>query len=564
MSENKLDEKELVSQPTTLDVTLYQHQLHSIWRMEYLEQHKHPQNNNIMTTGLGINSDPTGYGKTLSMIGLIVRDKMPWDLTVKEEIKYTQTFASKLITFTSVQQCRRVRPTLILVNTSLISQWESELSKSKLDVYKVAHIKDFKNFNLNHDVILVSLNIFNNLIAKVNATYGTVCWKRFIFDEPSNVRVPSMSPVISGFTWLVTATPEILYPKHRHCTRSYMHSLVRDIDGYHWGYHILSELKIQNSLEYIKQSFEMPPTNHITYQCFSPMVNTVRDSVSPKVRELLNANNIEGALDALGGKKTDNIVDLILKEKDREIKGAQVWIDYHNNMISGNEEKDVEHRKKIGEWTAKRDHLISQTKELKIKFEDMLNGNCSICVDSLKNPVMEPKCQNIFCGDCLLKWLVNSTTCPLCRTIINTSELIHIKEKGTIEEKKELKKQYLTKEQIILNILQKNKNKRFLIFSSYYESFNTIYTLLKENKYIFAEIKGQQSVIDRNISLFKKGEIPIIFLNSKYNGSGLNLQEATDIILYHEMDEYLQRQVIGRANRIGRTSSLTVHHLKFE
>ena len=38
-------------------------------------------------------------------------------------------------------------------------------------------------------------------------------------------------------------------------------------------------------------------------------------------------------------------------------------------------------------------------------------------------------------------------------------------------------------------------------------------------------------------------------------------EEATDIILYHEMNDNFVTQVIGRANRIGRTESLTVHHL---
>ena len=44
-------------------------------------------------------------------------------------------------------------------------------------------------------------------------------------------------------------------------------------------------------------------------------------------------------------------------------------------------------------------------------------------------------------------------------------------------------------------------------------------------------------------------------LNYINNGAGINLQEATDIILYHEMNEDLSTQIIGRANRIGREKS---------
>ena len=56
----------------------------------------------------------------------------------------------------------------------------------------------------------------------------------------------------------------------------------------------------------------------------------------------------------------------------------------------------------------------------------------------------------------------------------------------------------------------------------------------------------------------------MIFLNSNCNGAGINLQEATDIILYHKMTETTQNQIIGRANRIGRLECLNVHHLQVD
>ena len=63
------------------------------------------------------------------------------------------------------------------------------------------------------------------------------------------------------------------------------------------------------------------------------------------------------------------------------------------------------------------------------------------------------------------------------------------------------------------------------------------------------------------IDLFKSGKIPVLFLNSTFNGAGLNLTESTDIILCHQMTESQETQIIGRANRIGRTEKLNVHHL---
>ena len=49
----------------------------------------------------------------------------------------------------------------------------------------------------------------------------------------------------------------------------------------------------------------------------------------------------------------------------------------------------------------------------------------------------------------------------------------------------------------------------------------------------------------------------------RFNGAGINLEMATDIILYHEMPLAIREQVIGRALRIGRKEDLTVHNLVF-
>ena len=50
-------------------------------------------------------------------------------------------------------------------------------------------------------------------------------------------------------------------------------------------------------------------------------------------------------------------------------------------------------------------------------------------------------------------------------------------------------------------------------------------------------------------------------LNAINYGSGLNLQMATDIIIYHELELELETQVIGRAQRLGRKDPLNVYYL---
>ena len=44
----------------------------------------------------------------------------------------------------------------------------------------------------------------------------------------------------------------------------------------------------------------------------------------------------------------------------------------------------------------------------------------------------------------------------------------------------------------------------------------------------------------------------------------MNLEMTTDIIIFHKMNDELEKQVIGRGQRLGRTSQLNVHYLCYE
>jgi SNF2 family DNA or RNA helicase len=171
---------------------------------------------------------------------------------------------------------------------------------------------------------------------------------------------------------------------------------------------------------------------------------------------------------------------------------------------------------------------------------------------------MESSCQNIFCGECFLKWQQTNNTCPLCRNTTIPENLIYIKtedvDKKQLLDKKEIKK---TKKDHLYDII--SQKGQFLIFSEWNETFYAIRHIISDFSY--AELKGSINQRSKIIQDFKQGHIKILFLNSKNDGSGLNLQEVTDIIIYHQMDNRTQTQIIGRANRIGRKIPLNIHHL---
>ena len=72
---------------------------------------------------------------------------------------------------------------------------------------------------------------------------------------------------------------------------------------------------------------------------------------------------------------------------------------------------------------------------------------------------------------------------------------------------------------------------------------------------------GHVTTIQNAIDNFKKGTLRVLMLNSKNFANGLNLEMATDIILYHRMTQDMEQQVVGRGQRLGRTTPLNIHYL---
>ncbi len=540
----------MVQQPKNLSVSLFPHQLACIYNMEKLET-----NEPIITerytkqTKIGINGDATGYGKTLSMIGLIIRDKMEWNLHLPHVEENMNIESNGLIKTVVFNRYDKLPCTLILVSQSIIGQWEKELDKTKLKYISIVSKKYLDNLNItDYDVILVIPGMYNKLILD----YQNYVWKRFIFDEPGHLRVSSMKHIKAGFYWFVTATPNAIVFYHKDCK-----GFMKDMIGPYWfefNKHF-TDILIQNDPEFVKKSFSLPQITNYYYNCLQPVFDSIGDFVSDNIKSMIEANDIVGAISSLGGGKSSNIVEIIKEKKNKEIN------DIENKIVLYSNRNDEE---KIESYKNKKTHILKQLEEIDKRFNDMINGTCYICYENITEPVMEYNCQTILCGKCLLKWLQSNKTCPLCRHNINSKSLIYIcndsKQNGkTID--KSIDKKILTKNEQIIDIINKNKNGSFLIFSNYDNSFNSICNVLTENNIQFAQVKGNIKTRERNINLFKTKSIPVIFLNSNYNSAGINLQEATDIIIYHNMCDSTKNQIIGRAQRIGRTSPLNVHHL---
>ena len=74
-------------------------------------------------------------------------------------------------------------------------------------------------------------------------------------------------------------------------------------------------------------------------------------------------------------------------------------------------------------------------------------------------------------------------------------------------------------------------------------------------------VKGNKDVIAQTLKSFQKGDTNVLLLNSIQAGAGLNITAATHVILLHAMTHEEEKQILGRAYRLGRTEPLDVIRL---
>jgi hypothetical protein len=540
----------MITQPENLDIILFDHQLMNIERMEKLET-KEPiecVDFCVKNSDIGILSDKTGSGKSFCIIGLLCRDQMKWEIN-KPYIEYINlTKFGNLVKKYDIINLKKVNTNLIVTDNCIIEQWKEYLSFSRLRVYiitKNKHILEISNLN-DYDVILCNTKNFNSFISHNT----NIAWKRFIYDEPGHYKISKMKNINAGFTWFISATPNEILKLHRKSKNNFIKDkFLKDIFLQDDFNELLEGINIFNIESDIDKSFKLPDFTDLFYDCYLPIYNIIRGLVSTEIQVLIESNNIEEAIYKLGGEFTCNIIELIKSNMETQIETLI-------SLLDDTSDNDLKIMNKIST-------IKMKIQQLNSRYNDYIYQSCPICLETLDKPVLETTCQNLFCGKCILTWLQNNDKCPLCIQSITNKNIVLVNTGiNTVEINTKFKRK-LTKDDQVLQIIQDNINNKFIIYSQYIQSFKTIVKLFEKNNIKYIDMKGNLEDINSNILIYKNStDVNVLLLNCKFIGAGLNLQETTDIIFYHNVSNDLRTQVIGRAQRAGRHKKLYIHNLK--
>jgi len=112
---------------------------------------------------------------------------------------------------------------------------------------------------------------------------------------------------------------------------------------------------------------------------------------------------------------------------------------------------------------------------------------------------------------------------------------------------------------------QIEQTKRILIFSEFEGNVSQLGEAFRNaRKNELYPLKGSIGHITNLIEQYNSGDIKNLFLNATYCGSGLNLEKTDVVIIMHKMTQDNMNQVVGRAQRLGRTGRLDIYCLYAE
>jgi superfamily II DNA or RNA helicase len=557
-----------------INVKLKPHQLTALNKAIEMEKNgvirydlKHYNNIIELSTNIGIFGDIVGYGKTLIALALIASNK---EIHINPNLVETY-YNNKNYNYVAISTINNLIPKNVIKSTLVIVprgpvyiQWNEMIKKNTslkilaidnytfiktyLPKYDGTNEEDIINFFNNYDLILIKNTTLKLLFDNYNCIINK--WLRVIIDEAHDIINKLKIHIHYYYLWMISATYDKLFDKIRQSSNN---SLIIGKEMFNNSdYNNLFIVK--NNNVFIKKSFTLPEPVEKFYICKLPNnISVIKNFISETILDKINANDISGAIRELGGKhETEkDIIELVSREMKRELHNKEKEREYISNLDISNEEKAAKIKK-----------ISADIQNCEEKIQDLTDRitskTCSICMELITNPILI-ECTHIFCGGCLLKWLKTNKNCPNCRTNINSlDKLTAIVEENNFNENNE---EQLSKEETLLKILNSKPNGKFLIFSKNENTFDTIKLIL--NNYKYDMLKGNTSHMMNILNKFKNGELNIIFLNTQYAGSGIDISDATDVIIFHKMG-IDKEQAIGRAQRVGRTTELFIHNLCYD
>ena len=513
-------------QPANCKIRLKPHQLAMLKKCNNIES---------LNYKYGILADKPGAGKTYVLLSMILCDEVKGlNIIVVPQNIYTQwieaiqAFSDEL-TFTRY------------VNYEDISSlyYVPELPKS--------------------DIIITTALYYNIVADSLSSCASSV--KRVILDEIDSIDKCVQKKIDCEMMWFVSAS----YSKER--IENTLASSQNSID-----LAMEQDVTCKCDEDFVSTSFALEEPKQIDYICNSSYLDLM-------LKDLLDDKELQAAyasdFSLIARRTYKNVaqndkqaIDFLIKDLRMTIDGERVKLDSY--VKKGTDLNDIEMMNK-DECTQIIAECIDKLANIHKKIEKY--DLCVGCLDKFEDTKRTRTfcCQHDMCSKCIDNWYNKTLYCPYCRSKVEqTRHTLVSVGCGSVgcgsqpAATNQISATSRDKINMLLHLLRNQTGRKIIIFSDYSKIFNTITTLLNENGMRYVELDGGNvKALDKILHEYKFGGARVLMLNSAFYGCGMNLENTSDIIFFHKTDRIMYDQVIGRAQRPGRSGRLSVHNLLY-
>jgi hypothetical protein len=559
------------------------------------------ENNNICN--LGIMSDKPGTGKTYAILGLIY---------------YSQKKSNIIV----------VPQNIILQWCESINYFSNGKLKYKkfinyndiLDLYNV----DTKLFD--YDILLTTSLYYNLIATTMQSNFLNV--ERVFLDEIDSISSFIVNKINANFIWFVSASfnyeemgiytteiDKLLIPYITcKCNDDFINNtfnldkpniykiICKNIYLDHIFNGLVSndEFKLLNAMDYSKLKKKF--CNKIAQNEKEAIDYLVKDKIDIIEIEEIRINDINKMLENIVIEERKNILNKQLEKSKKSLEESKYKLNLIRDRLKDNNccplcyNEFDNYQIKLVSPCCKNTICYTCTNNW---FNNMKKKNCIYCnieninysdyviIKSLSNDIcllcdkeyvsIDDKyysncCKKNCCLDCLKDWYYKllKNNCLFCtKDEILYEDFKNEKQHEEVKLNTQSGIKYTKKTKIeFIEYFIKTKiysNCKIIFCSNYIRIFNDIKKLFIKYNIKYIELDdGNIDSINDSIQKYIYGNINVLLLNSNLFGCGLNLECTTDIVFLHKTETTLEKQIIGRAQRLGRKNALNIWYIMHE
>jgi hypothetical protein len=547
---NTLTDVKNITHPVCLKTPLLPHQLALLEGM-YKYRDKMTRgfiyNSQAINGKIGIVGDPSGTGKTLTILSYIAKyseafPKITCEL-ITNSTKYFYSHEIREITDASYSN-------LVIVPHSLFNQWKKETTNHThlkfipIETKRILKIEELPQLITNASFILTTNKCYKYV--QQYADQHNIKWNNVFIDEASSIYINSADPPLQfQFLWFITSnwiplifkSPSIIKSslyclKDRVRLHPELEAWLLDHTTSHYDGCLISSAFLKDYLPFYHES-----RSQLVLRTSNMLLSSSIKLVEPHNSVIICRPNI--SLNSL-------ISYYLSRNIEPNISSEKIPNLFQALGIKFNKLEDY-----IDTQPPTKHALIRR------KIED---NECVICLDKTEYPTIVNCCYNVYCAKCILKNTIISQKCATCRDTLDVSNLCCLSEllEGDIIICK-------NKSDTCLDIMRAHPDGKFIIHSSfeniYYQLFEQIDNLgLKAER-----LENNLFSLLRTVKNFTEGSTNVLFISNVDLIRGLSLTTTSHLIFYHELPvSELKQVLIHSAQRIGRHTPLKIIQLNSE